>query len=207
MRVPPTNSPSPSTPLATTPPPDVLDACGAELSAVPPHERELFELRLRRWWPDLVGALADVYPEPVQVALASATLAARTFASRDTDLKRHDLKRSLEPDWFQRPDVVGYAAYADRFAGSRAPDPPGDVTEGDRVAPQQLPLRAICDRIGHLEDLGVRYLHLLPLLQPRPGDDDGGYAVMDYRTVRPDLGTIDDLQDLTRRLRDRGISL
>ena len=29
----------------------------------------------------------------------------------------------------------------------------------------------------------------MPLLKPRPGQNDGGYAVMDYRAVRDDLGT------------------
>ena len=53
----------------------------------------------------------------------------------------------------------------------------------------------------------MRYLHLMPLLTPRPAPNDGGYAVMDYRSVRPDLGTIEDLRALTRELRGRGISL
>ena len=43
--------------------------------------------------------------------------------------------------------------------------------------------------MDYLRDLGVSYLHLMPLLQPREGDNDGGYAVQDYRTVRADLGT------------------
>ena len=30
--------------------------------------------------------------------------------------KRLDLRRMLEPDWFQHPRMLGYAAYADRFA-------------------------------------------------------------------------------------------
>ena len=42
------------------------------------------------------------------------------YAARDDDLHRLDLRRSLEPDWFQRPGMVGYAAYADRFAGTLA---------------------------------------------------------------------------------------
>ena len=46
-----------------------------------------------------------------------------------------------------------------------------------------------------------------PLLKPRPGDNDGGYAVMDYRSVREDLGTMEDLRDLTGTLRAEGISL
>ena len=59
----------------------------------------------------------------------------------------------------------------------------------------------------YLRELGVTYLHLMPLLTPRPGDSDGGYAVADYRTVRPDLGTMEDLEHLAGELRAEGISL
>jgi amylosucrase len=68
-------------------------------------------------------------------------------------------------------------------------------------------LRGVIDKIDYLSELGVTYLHLLPLLKPRPGQNDGGYAVMDYRAVREDLGTIADLRDLATALRRRGISL
>ena len=47
----------------------------------------------------------------------------------------------------------------------------------------------------------------MPLLQPREGDSDGGYAVADYRRVRSDLGTMDDLRQLAADLRRGGISL
>ena len=55
-------------------------------------------------------------------------------------------------------------------------------------------------------ELGVGYLHLMPLLTPRPAPNDGGYAVMDYRTVRPDLGTVDDLRDLADHAARRAAS-
>ena len=156
------------------------------LAALPPHRRELFEARLERWWPDLVEGLAAAYDDPAAVGERVVVLAARAFAERDDALHALDLRRTLAPDWFQRPETVGYAAYVDRFAGD---------------------LRGVADRVGHLQRLGVTYLHLLPLLKPRPGDNDGGYAVMDYRSVREDLGTMEDLRALTGTLRAEGISL
>ncbi len=54
-------------------------------------------------------------------------------------------------------------------------------------------LEGVADKIDYLKELGITYLHLMPLLKPRPGANDGGYAVMDYRQVRQDLGTIEDL--------------
>ena len=83
------------------------------------------------------------------------------------------------PVWLQDPAMLGYAAYTERFADD---------------------LRGIAQHLPYLDELGVRYLHLMPLLRPRDGDNDGGYAVADYRAVRPDLGTMDDLEDLACRL-------
>jgi amylosucrase len=156
------------------------------LAGLPGHAQHLFRARLERWLPDLDAALVPLYADPVQVRDRLVSLAATAFAERSEELHALDLKRSLAPDWFQRPEVVGYAAYADRFAGT---------------------LRGVGERAAYLEDLGVGYLHLMPLLTPRPGPNDGGYAVQDYRSVRPDLGSIEDLRDLTKTLRDRGISL
>ena len=148
--------------------------------------REVFEARLERWLPDLREALQPLYVDHEDVVQRLVGLAAAAYASRDDDLHRLDLKRSLEPDWFQRPGMVGYAAYADRFAGT---------------------LSGVADRASYLTGLGVGYLHLMPLLTPRPAPNDGGYAVQDFRTVRSDLGTVADLRALTERLRGDGISL
>ena len=122
--------------------------------------------------------------EDLLVRLGDA--AAEAVARRDPELAHLDLVRTLDPQWFQSPTMVGYAAYADRFAGD---------------------LTGVGEQVGYLRELGVTYLHLMPLLRPRAGDNDGGYAVVDYRTVRPDLGTIADLRALAATLRSNGISL
>ncbi len=157
------------------------------LAGVPEHRRQLFALRLDRWWTDLYDGLAPVYGEGTD-ALAARLVraAAAAFRDRDAELEHLDLVRTLKPDWFQSPGMVGYAAYAERFAGD---------------------LNGVRERIPYLCELGVTYLHLMPLLLPREGDSDGGYAVADYRRVRPDLGSVEDLRRLTTALRAGGISL
>lgn len=110
----------------------------------------------------------------------------RRAAERSPELRRLDEARLLTPGWLQSPTMIGYAAYADRFAGT---------------------LSGIVDHLDHLEALGVTYLHLMPFLEPRPGDSDGGYAVADHRAVRPDLGSVADVESLTAQLRRHGISL
>ena len=62
-------------------------------------------------------------------------------------------------------------------------------------------------RLDYLAELGVSYLHLMPLLRPRAGDSDGGYAVADYDAVDPRLGTMADLEELAADLHARGMAL
>ena len=153
-------------------------------------EDELFDLRLARsgpvdLWPmleALYGARPD-YPGFRDSLERELRLA---WATRPADLKRLDLVRDLEPDWFQRPSMVGYVFYIDRFAGD---------------------LAGVHARLDYLRDLGVTYVHLMPCLMPRPGDSDGGYSVMDYRQVNPAYGRIEDLAELAAALRERGMSL
>ncbi|MGB3684283.1 MAG: alpha-amylase family protein [Ornithinimicrobium sp.] len=158
------------------------------LADLPKHRRATFVLRVRRRYADLLDGLG-VYLDPRAVAGEALILAARAYASRSEELHLLDERRLLEPDWFQQPSMVGYAAYTERYAA------PGAGLAG------------VAAKVDHLRDLGVTYLHLMPLLQPRPAPNDGGYAVADYRTVRPDLGTTEDLQGLADALRAEGISL
>ena len=55
-------------------------------------------------------------------------------------------------------------------------------------------LRGIIARLDHLSWLGVDGIWLSPTM-PSP-DADWGYDVSDYRSVHPDLGTMDDLDEL-----------
>jgi amylosucrase len=158
----------------------------ARLSA---DRRESFHLRLDRYWSDLSDAIGAVYANienSEQLTESLLVLAASAYVDRPDDLHRLDERRLLQPDWLQQPRMFGYACYTERFAGS---------------------LLGVAEQLDYLADLGVTYLHLMPLFQPREGDNDGGYAVQDYRAVRPDLGTVDDLRDLAATLRSRGISL
>ncbi len=152
-------------------------------------EQALFRIRFELGMPDVLRPLARLYGErPDFIAHLENLLGivARAYASRPEELRLLDLRRVSEPDWFQQPGMIGYVCYVDRFAET---------------------LAGIKDKIPYLKELGVTYLHLMPLLKPRPGANDGGYAVMDYRQVNPAYGTMDDLRDLTTALRHEGISL
>ena len=138
--------------------------------------------RLERFFTELRDPLAAVYGDDPRLegefaGLLEAIAPRRTPARRTC--ARLDHEREITPDWLQREQALGYVAYADRFAGT--------LQRRARAAP--VPARA----------RRVSYLHLMPLLQPRPEPNDGGYAVVDYGAVEPALGTMDDLRALARR--------
>ena len=141
--------------------------------------------RFDRYAPDLWDGLAAVYDVEI-VWPAVIDVIASAITARPPALIERDRSRQLQPDWFQLPEAVGYVAYTDHFAGD---------------------LNGIETKIDYLNDLGITYLHLMPLLRPRTGENDGGYAVADYKSVRPDLGTIDDLESLATSLHANGIAL
>jgi amylosucrase len=159
------------------------------LAGLATHDRDIFALRLERSRSDLLEPLARLYGQRADFQGFVDDLIgvlAEGWAQRPGDLRRLDLRRDLEPDWFLRQSMVGYVFYVDRFAG-RIPD--------------------VAAHLDYLDELGVTYVHFMPCLRPRPGDSDGGYSVMDYRAVDPRLGTIDDLADAAAELRARGMSL
>jgi amylosucrase len=165
----------------------VLESAEAALAGEPEADRVLLLDRVRRYWPDLLRGLELAYGARAHDAAAAAVgTAVARFAERSPDLRLLDLRRLAAPDWFQHPRMLGYACYAERFGGT---------------------LAGVAAHVDYLAELGVTYLHLMPLLEPRPAPNDGGYAVRDYRKVRPDLGRMVDLADLARVLRAHDISL
>lgn len=157
------------------------------LAGLEPLEREIFFARLELFWKDILRPLGRLYGDDLGDWLERFLhLAAEGYASRPAELRLLDLRREAEPDWFQKATMIGYVTYVDRFADT---------------------LSGVGERLDYLEELGITYLHLMPLLKPRPGPNDGGYAVMDYCEVDERLGTMDELETLAGRLRERGISL
>ncbi|WP_158855491.1 alpha-amylase family glycosyl hydrolase [Halorhabdus sp. CUG00001] len=143
------------------------------------------EANLQTFW----EAFSTVYGDDARSAewaIRAVDAAVSGYESRDEELRALDRERAQQPDWFQQPDHVGYMAYVDLFAGD---------------------LDSVREKIPYLKELGVTYLHLMPLLEPRDGRSDGGYAVKDYRSVDSDLGTMGDLRTLAADLREEDILL
>ena len=146
-----------------------------------------FLARLDVWFADIHVPIAALHGEQCDGMIDGLLrVALEAAAARPADLRDVDRRREIDPRWYQHQRMVGYVAYTDRFAGT---------------------LEKLSGRLDHLAELGVTYLHLMPLLKPRDGANDGGYAVADYRAVDPRLGTMDDLEALAGELRARDMSL
>ncbi|MDP5032946.1 MAG: alpha-amylase family glycosyl hydrolase [Paraglaciecola sp.] len=149
----------------------------------------VFEARLNAEFPRLFELLFQLYGHRYDFYYYLQQLVdtlAQGFSQRSRALKSKDKKRLNDPNWYQSENMLGMACYVDLFAG--------DLTN----------LQA---KIPYLKELGITYLHLMPLYDSPKGDSDGGYAVSDYRKVNEKLGDIDDLKTLAKALEKSGISL
>src|SRR4051794_31625617 len=150
---------------------------------------DAFAVRFERFFTELRDPLVGLYGDDPRFAAAFERLLgaiASTAAGRSRELRMLDHEREVTPDWLLREQAVGYVTYVDRFAGT---------------------LEGVRSKLPYLRELGVTYLHLMPLLAARPAPNDGGYAVIDYGAVEPSLGTLEDLRELASDLRASGMAL
>ena len=104
---------------------------------------------------------------------------------RSHRLKARDAEKG-GTDWYKSGDLLGMMLYIDNFAGN---------------------LQGVREKIGYLEKANVNYIHLMPFLDTVPERSDGGYAVADFRKVREDLGTMEDLEELTAACHEKGMNI
>jgi amylosucrase len=69
-----------------------------------------FADRVARWRPDLLSALARVFPDPEAVADRLLAIARTAYDARPAELRDLDARRLAAPDWFQRPATPASAA-------------------------------------------------------------------------------------------------
>ena len=108
------------------------------------------------------------------------------YLKRSTELKKRDIKKEKNPDWFKEKEMLGMMLYIDNFAGN---------------------LKGVEKKLAYLKECNVNCLHLMPFLDTPKGKSDGGYAVADFRKVRLDLGTMKDLARLTEKCHENGMNV
>ena len=149
------------------------------------HIDTVFAERLAPRRAELEELFHSLYGDSPELAHFERVMA-KAHADRPTDLKRLDVAREQDPQWYRRGDMFGMTMYTDLFAGK---------------------LTDLAKHIDYLKEQHLTYLHLMPLLTMPHPDNDGGYAIEDFDTVDPSIGTNQDLADLTAKLRKAGISL
>jgi amylosucrase len=168
--------------------PRVESALAASIAA-DPVAWEQFTRRLQSHFPTLFQLYYDLYHTRydffyyLEDLLTSLGI---SWFGRPADLRELDNLREENPTWFQSNQMLGGIIYVDLFAGT---------------------LEGVRQKIPYFQELGLTYLHLMPLFMAPEGENDGGYAVSSYRNVEQKLGTMADLNALSRDLRTAGISL
>ena len=113
------------------------------------------------------------------------TLAQR-YIERSPALRASDLAREKDYNWFLSQKWVGMALYCDRFAEN---------------------LQGLRTNLPYLQELGINLLHIMPMLDCPPDNNDGGYAVRDFYRLDPRFGTLEDLEALADTLKTREMLL
>lgn len=100
---------------------------------------------------------------------------AHYFSQRAPHLRSKDLEREKNHDWFMQQKLVGMALYCEGFAGN---------------------LQNMREKLPYLQELGINLIHILPILDCPEKQNDGGYAIRDFRKIDPRYGTLQDLEQL-----------
>ena len=145
-----------------------------------------FKNRFAKYEDELRYLYLYVYHGDVKAYDYFISMLYKAWQSRSEKLKDIDRAREIADDWYKGNTLVGMLMYADSFAKN---------------------LRGVEKHLDYIESCKVNYLHLMPLLDSPEGRSDGGYAVRDFRKVRSDLGTMEDLAFLCDSCHQRGISV
>ena len=134
----------------------------------------IFRERMERRQDELRWLYMELYDNPDMFAELCGQMK-RYYDLRGAKLKRLDEDREKKGAWYRERDMLGMMMYIDNFAGN---------------------IRGVEEKLDYLEQCNINYVHLMPFLDSPRGRSDGGYAVEDFRKVKPELGTMEDLAHL-----------
>ena len=149
------------------------------------NKRSRFDARLEVYYDELRQLFMDIYHDEAAFEYFLDMLR-KNFRERKKTLKDVDARRAAHPYMHHSNRMMGMMLYTENFAGD---------------------LNGVAEKLEYFKECGVKYVHLMPLLDA-PEDSarsDGGYAVSDFRKVKPELGTMEDLEKLTSACHRRGI--
>lgn len=104
------------------------------------------------------------------------------YLARSTELKNEDAQREHNPGWFCEQHLAGMMLYVDCF---------------------NKDLKGLTEKLDYFDELGINFLHLMPLMSSPKKRNDGGYAVSNYKKVDPKYGSNADLLKTAEALHNR----
>ncbi|WP_424003395.1 amylosucrase [Maribacter sp. IgM3_T14_3] len=108
------------------------------------------------------------------------------FKERPTELQKQDIVRLNSGNWYQSEQMVGMQLYVDRF---------------------NQDINGLKEKLPYFEDLGINFLHLMPITTRPAGENDGGYAVNSYHEIDSTYGTKNDFKAFTKKARENNMFL
>jgi len=155
-------------------------------NVAPNHE--LFELRLSTNLSLISSLYFSLYPEKEKEPYFHKLIdkIEQLFSERPEELKTLDLKRLKAGNWYQSEQLVGMQLYVDRF---------------------NKDIKGLDQKLPYFEDLGLNFLHLMPITTRPSGENDGGYAVNSYHEIDSKYGTKKDFLAFTKKARSKDMFL
>ena len=143
-----------------------------------------FKNRLSKHYDELKWLYSELYHNDQQAFDYFCDMMYEYYDKRSPMLREWDEAREASPDWYKGNDMLGMLMYTNCFAGN---------------------LKGVKSHLDYIQECGVNYLHLMPLLESPKDRSDGGYAVSNFRRVQPELGTMEDLAELADDCHTRGM--
>lgn len=144
-----------------------------------------FEKRLKKHHDELKWLYMELYGND-DMFFELCSRMQQFYEERSNALKTRDGEKETDPEWFRKKEMLGMMLYIDNFAGT---------------------IRGVEKKLDYIQDCNVNCIHLMPFLDVTKGKSDGGYAVKDFRKVREDLGTMEDLETLTKKCHEKGMNV
>ena len=98
--------------------------------------------------------------------------------------KEKDIEKEKMGSWFLSNQITGMSLYVDRFAEK---------------------LSAMPSKLDYLKNLGVNFVHFMPLFESPAGESDGGYAVADFRKIDARFGNLNDFKNVQKTMQDQSM--
>lgn len=115
-----------------------------------------------------------------------ATTVTKAYINRSETLKQRDFEKEQQGHWFLSNAITGMSLYVDRFCGN---------------------LQNLAGKLDYFKNLGVNFLHLMPVFESPEGESDGGYAVSDFRKVDERFGNLEHLKNLQQKMQQENMYL